>query len=410
MTAGAPRKIFVLEVRPERHCLGGVFEPRVLPLPLDHPRPGDNHIVMLPIGKDLSVLDDTIPDAAWARARIGLGKVVFDASEEGHAHTPERTHKLHQFLARLGIEPAQAVYITQDRGYGAAYSAHCRASGVGSPMKVVVFDNWIREISRQNEARADEEFQARLDAYRRRPRQRRWRFLSLNRTLRATKVLFLLRLMEDGLWDQGAISVGGLERLVDLKGRSQAKIERRLFALEPFADLNTRLQPLWPQLRAIGEIGFHTERSDPKFGPLLDDPLAEYGQSWFSVVTESEMRDRPSRITEKPLKPLMNFHPLIVLGNPGALGLLRAYGFQTHAGLFDESYDEEPDPRRRFEMVYQQVRRLCAMDEAELDGLERTLDETLVFNARHALVELPRMFRERLDPALVADILAPSVS
>lgn len=408
MTAEAPRKIFVLEVRDERHCLGGVSEPRVLPLPLDHPRPGDNHIVMLAVSRDLSALDDPVPDAAWARARLGLGKVVFDASQEGHAHTPERTHRLHQFLERVGVAPAQAVYVAQDRGYAAAYGAFCRASGVARPMKVVVFDHWIREIARQNEARAEEEFQARLAAYRCRPRRRRWRFLSLNRTLRPTKVLFLLRLIEDGLWDQGAISVGGLERLVDWKGRSQAKVERRMFDLEAFADLNARLQPLWPQLKAMGEIGFQTDRSDPKFGPILDDPLAEYAQSWFSVVAESEMRDRPARITEKPLKPLLNFHPFILLGNVGSLRLIKAYGFETYPGVFDERYDEEPDARTRLETIFQQSDRLCRMDEAELARLNDAAAATAVFNAWWGLVELPRLFLSRIDTDLVDRLLSLS--
>jgi hypothetical protein len=312
-----------------------------------------------------------------------------------------------------GRGPASArwwVYVTQDRGYAAAYAAHCRASGVVSPMKVVVFDHWIRELARQSEARAEEEFQLRLAAYRSRPRRRRWRFLSLNRTLRQTKVLFLLRLVEDGLWDRGAISVGGVDRLTGWRGWTPAKVEQRLFNLEPFADLNTRLRPLWPRLQAMGQIHFQTDRAHPKFSEWLDDPLEEYAQSWFSVVTESEMADRPLRITEKPLKPLLNFHPLIVLGNPGALTLLRSYGFETCGGLFDESYDEEPDPRRRFEMVYLEVRRLCAVEEAQLDRLERALDEILIFNARHGLVELPRVFNERLVPALIDEILSPATT
>ncbi len=140
----------------------------------------------------------------------------------------------------------------------------------------------------------------------------------------------------------------------------------------------------------------------------MDQALPEYGRSWFSVVTETEMDERPLRITEKPLKPLMNFHPFLVLGNPGSLDLLRGYGFRSFPGLFDESYDGEPDPARRFEAVFRQVERLCGLEEAELERLERAAEDAVLHNARQALVGLPRLFRERLDPDLIGRILAPA--
>ncbi len=85
--------------------------------------------------------------------------------------------------------------------------------------------------------------------------------------------------------------------------------------------------------------------------------LTEYAESWFSVVTETEMRPRPSRITEKVLKPLVNFHPMILFGNPGSLRMVRDYGFVTFENVIDESYDDEPDPRRRFDKAYLELER-----------------------------------------------------
>jgi hypothetical protein len=42
--------------------------------------------------------------------------------------------------------------------------------------------------------------------------------------------------------------------------------------------------------------------------------LADYHDSWFTVVTETEMRARPSRISAKVVKPLVNFQPFLVVG------------------------------------------------------------------------------------------------
>jgi hypothetical protein len=63
------------------------------------------------------------------------------------------------------------------------------------------------------------------------------------------------------------------------------------------------------------------------------------------------MRPRLTRVTEKVIKPLLNFHPLLVLGNPGALRLVRAFGFHTFGAIYDESYDDISDVRDRFEAV-----------------------------------------------------------
>ena len=399
-----------MQAHPGRHSLYGVTNPLVRYVPEDHPGPGFHQIAILPASKDLgfTARAEAIPDWVWDPARSGRGKVVFDASLEGWPHQPERTRELHRFLDAVRVPRDQAVYLTQDRSYAEAYGAYCNAAAAGPPMRVLTFDYWLRAVIRAHEGDGEQEFEERLTAYRARARRRRWRYLCLNRTVRQTKALFLLRLIRDGLWDQGAISIGGLKSLQARKGYSTELWEARLFSWPGFDDLNVELRPLLPRLYDIGEISFQSPKSDPKYGPVLDDPLTEYAQTWFSVVTETEMEPRPSRITEKSLKPLLNFHPQLVLGNPGALQMLRDYGFQTFEGLIDETYDQELDPRRRFEMVFGEVQRLCALDEEELDRRERALDEVMVFNARHGLTVLPGLFRHRLDHDLVADILAPA--
>ena len=132
------------------------------------------------------------------------------------------------------------------------------------------------------------------------------------------------------------------------------------------------------------------------------------GRSWFSVVTESEMGRLSSRITEKPFKPLVNFHPILVFGNPGALAMIRDLGFETFPEIFDERYDEEGDPRRRFEMVYAEVRRLCGLTQDELRRLEMRARDTLEHNARHGLTRLPGRYREEIDRALVGSLARTS--
>jgi len=394
------RKRFAVLLHEGRHCLEDIRSPRVKVLPADVAATTKHEAMVIPASHapDLFERLQSLPDEALKRTRTGRSKLVLDASQEGRDHDPTWTAGIHDLLEARGVPLSEVIYVTQNRAFADDYAAYRRERGFGPGMKVVIFDYWLRAVARQHDADGEAEFEARLTAFRARGRRRPWRFLSLNWTLRPTKTLFLLRLIEDGLFERGAISVQPIVRRL-------WKLERNQLGRPDFHDLNARLAPLLPRLRELSGSVFRTDKADPKLGQVLDDPLPQYGQTWFSVATETEMTDRPLRITEKPLKPLLNFHPLLVFGNPGALRLLRDYGFQTFGGLFDESYDEEPEPRRRFEMVYDEVRRLCAMDQADLDRLERNLEETLIFNAHHALVEMPRRFRRQLDPKLVGELL-----
>jgi hypothetical protein len=177
-----------------------------------------------------------------------------------------------------------------------------------------------------------------------------------------------------------------------------------------FEDLAAELEGWLPELQSYGQVIFAppaTRSPRPFSGNMVkDQDMPEFDDCWFSVVTETEMLPRASRITEKSLKPLANFHPFIIFGNLGALKLVRELGFSTFGEVIDESYDDEPDPRRRFDMAYAELRRLCAMDEAELARQVGKIAGKLEQNAHHALVEMPGPGRQLHDAQLIDQILA----
>ena len=140
--------------------------------------------------------------------------------------------------------------------------------------------------------------------------------------------------------------------------------------------------------------------------PLSSMIFAEFDQSWFSANAETEMAVKLDRVTEKSFKALLNFHPQVVLGNPGNLARLKAFGFESFPGEIDEAYDQEPDPRRRFDLAYREIVRLCRMDEAELERMEQRLTEVLIANARWGLVGFPQEYRKRWDPEIISNVLA----
>lgn len=344
--------------------------------------------------RDLGLSDDV-----WRRLASGETKLVLDISGEGMLHTPELSGRFHRFLATAGIDPANCVHVTQERAFEADYLAYRLQQGrAGSPFQVLVYDRFIRLLMATVEPDGEAVFHRRLEAYAAAPRRRTRRFLSLNNTFRPHRALFLMRLLRDRLWDQGHISVGSFVI-------NRNTIFKRMHAVTELRPLVDELYPLLDELesRSPSYIGLggalpYGGSDDVMITPQM---YPEFSDSWFSAVVETDVTPRLHRITEKPFKPLLCFHPFIVLGPVGALELIREYGFETFPRFFDESYDEEPGLRERFDDVYGQVGRLCAVDEAELARRSDASAEAVVFNAWWGLTQLPRLFRERIDAAMV---------
>ena len=393
----APLKAFV--AIPGKSLFARLADRRVRTYPADWPGEIEPDLVILPCSQISRFDADAIrmPGSTARRLREGRAFVVFDASLEGLPHAEAWARRMLEVLARLGVDPRRAVYVTQDRGWRTEHRAWCAAHGE-TPLSVLEYDYWIGRFFAGVAQGGEALFEARLARFRQRPAHRSRRFTSLNWTLRPAKGLFLLSLLRDDLWDQGWISLGGFEHLRQARNKSLPQFAKAMRRTAGFTDLAVELEPCLSRLDALGQVSLGAPDSGQEDPNLTGDAgLDAYADSWFSVVTESEMLDRFSRVTEKPFKALVNFHPLILLASPGALAFIRSLGFQSFGELFDERYDEEPDPRRRFDMVYAEVRRLCAAPEAELSSVEAALAETLAFNARWGLTRMPEIWRARVE-------------
>lgn len=79
-----------------------------------------------------------------------------------------------------------------------------------------------------------------------------------------------------------------------------------------------------------------------------------YKSTYFSMVIET-LQENEVFITEKTFKPIMYGHPFMIYGPKGILQILRDYGFNTFPELFDEKYDDEPDPIQRAKLIIEQI-------------------------------------------------------
>lgn len=82
----------------------------------------------------------------------------------------------------------------------------------------------------------------------------------------------------------------------------------------------------------------------------------DFAHTNCSIVLET-VYDR-IHLTEKTLRPLACGHPFLLLNGAGALEKIREYGFETFQPYINESYDKEPDPVKRMDMVLTEMNRI----------------------------------------------------
>ena len=106
--------------------------------------------------------------------------------------------------------------------------------------------------------------------------------------------------------------------------------------------------------------------------------------SFLTLVAET-LWDTPTRFwSEKTLKPAMMMRPFVILAPPNTLNMLRRLGFQTFSSFWDESYDEEPDHGKRFEMAMNIVDSIVAKSFDELREMLEEMRDVLEHNKAHA--------------------------
>ena len=108
-------------------------------------------------------------------------------------------------------------------------------------------------------------------------------------------------------------------------------------------------------------------------------PLGIYQNSWYSIVAETNPTNS-NFLTEKTAKPLFEKKLFVLFGSQGLLARLHSQGYKTFSSIIDESYDQEPVDRKRWEMAFEQVVKLSVLDHA---AVYRQIEPTLEHNHKH---------------------------
>jgi hypothetical protein len=95
-------------------------------------------------------------------------------------------------------------------------------------------------------------------------------------------------------------------------------------------------------------------------------PIDVYNQTAYSIIAETGFENFYSFYTEKTAKALLAKRLFVMFSGYKFLQNLQQIGFQTFSNVIDESYDQIPDNQQRWSAAFEQVKKLCDMDQQEV--------------------------------------------
>jgi hypothetical protein len=111
--------------------------------------------------------------------------------------------------------------------------------------------------------------------------------------------------------------------------------------------------------------------------------FAEAQDSLVYVPTETVYFGRRTHLTEKTFKAIALEMPFVLVAPAHSLEYMREYGFQTFAGIFDESYDEETNDMKRIEKVVALLKELNQLSTVERQQIHRACLPIVEHNYNH---------------------------
>jgi hypothetical protein len=91
----------------------------------------------------------------------------------------------------------------------------------------------------------------------------------------------------------------------------------------------------------------------------FDHLPALHSKTLFSIVNEtliSNYKNTSLFFSEKLLKPIINYQPMAIYGQPGINRKIQMLGFKTYEDYFDLSFDDEPDDVLRYKKLLKSVK------------------------------------------------------
>lgn len=281
----------------------------------------------------------------------GIKKIIFwNGDENLQKKSLLGCQKICEYLSHK-LPPNTFYYFTSGLGSSKVYQELSRENGFQYQMHIITGASF-ELVTRSNfEHNRDQDLYELFEPYKIGPREKT--FLCFNRMPRHHRLLLLAHMLENNLVDQGYYSF-------DITGYDITSTEFVNNQIE-------KHRHLFPMV-----LNRTPERENPV--ELTPDDIKYYKNSYFSIVCETEFYKNTGEnmpnllstydcifLSEKIFKPFATKHPFIVLGHPGSLQVLRHLGYRTFSPYINEDYDLIQDDHKRFDFIFDEIQRLCAL-------------------------------------------------
>lgn len=112
-----------------------------------------------------------------------------------------------------------------------------------------------------------------------------------------------------------------------------------------------------------------------------------YKNSYFNILTETSFIESELNLefflNERNVLPINAFQPFIVLNGNGHIKELKKLGFKTFSPYINEEYDNIKNPIKRFNMITNEISRLCNMSKQEIHDWYWSMEEIYKHNYNH---------------------------
>jgi hypothetical protein len=304
----------------------------------------------------------------------GRAYVLIDYTHEGYSNW--MFFRVYEALRAVPLPPDRIVLLSGDLNAEEVHRRYLVRANISDPVHVHslnYFKNDVAEYMTTPSYRRDHTTWLAAAGQ----RMRRAVFLNFNRRNRLHRVLAATLLNARGLLRYGLVSLP--DRFEERDNQSAFEDEASRFGLSDrlLYEFRTNYQALRPQLPLLVDV------DEMRTNHAFTHPTWPYLQTWFSLVSESlffESAPGQVFISEKVWKPMMNFHPFLVIGDAGTLDALRRFGFRTFEPVINESYDRESCHEARLQLVLDEVARIVRLSEAQRYELFMELSPILRHN------------------------------
>jgi hypothetical protein len=277
----------------------------------------------------------------------GRAMLLFDQSLEGY-----QTHWLWQYFheecQRYNISPSAIIYVTGNTIAKEQYNNWADAQQITSRINVIpytVFEYDVTMIAK--EVNLISNYKTNYE-YKKQNVEKIKTFNCLQKRLRSHRIWFYKHLVDAGLVDSGLISMNLFES-------NQSFFEGKFLSEQEVDYYNKDLPKL-----INGKN--NNEKSDLYYIRRITDEV--FLNSWVSVISEASAGDSDGTIflSEKIFKPIICFHPFIVVGNKNYLEKLREMGYKTFDGFIDESYDKL-STFEKYDAIINSIKKINAIED-----------------------------------------------